>query len=236
MPNFSPPLDSFAQSEYHKRRIPLIDMNMGGDAMNRRSVHQDELLSRHMPVVCLLSVCFLLGAVIGSFFAADLPESSSGYVASYVQRISGATGIELFKSSFWPSFILLALVFFSGFGRLSMLVIPAVFLVRGFTMSLAITAFVSVYGLKGYIPALLTEFLSSFVITACLFVLSLFSFSLSASWSRRVEKHVPIPRLALDASYYTMAAVCLTGILLASLLYAYLLPPLARAVLLIIIG
>lgn len=228
------PLDSARQSEYHKRRTPLIGMDMGGDAMNRRSARQDELLSRHMPVVCLLSVCFLLGAVVGSFFAADLPESADGYVASYVQRISGAAGIELFKSSFWPSFILLALIFFSGFGRLSTLVIPAVFLVRGFTMSLAITAFVSVYGLKGYIPALLTEFLSSFVITACLFVLSLFSFSLSASWSRRVGKRIAAPRLALDSSYYTMAAVCLTGILLASLLYAYLLPPLARAVLLII--
>lgn len=204
--------------------------------MNRRSTQQDELVSRHMPVICLLSVCFLLGAIVGSFFAAGLPASSGSYVESYVQRLTASSGGELFKSSFWPGFILLALVFFSGFGRLSTLVIPAVFLVRGFTMSLAITAFIRVYGFSGYVPAVLAEFCSGFVITACLLVLSLFSFSLSSSWSRRIGRRTGGPRIALDSSYYMTAALCLAAVLMASLLYAYLMPPLVRAALLIITG
>ena len=105
---------------------------MGGDSMNRRGMRRDELLSCHMPVLCLLSVCFLLGAIMGSFFAAGLPESADGYVESYVQRLSASEGSALFKSSFWPAFAMLALIFFSGFGRLNTLVVPAVFLVRGF--------------------------------------------------------------------------------------------------------
>lgn len=202
--------------------------------MNRHSTHQDELVARHMPVICLLSVCFLLGAIVGSFFAAGLPVSASSYVENYVQRLTASSGSELFKSSFWPAFVMLALVFFSGFGRLSTLVIPAVFLVRGFTMSLAITAFIRAYGLKGYLPAILAEFFSGFVITACLLILSLFSFSLSSSWSRRIGRRTGGPRIALDSSYYLTASLCLTAVLLSSLLYAYLMPPLARAALLII--
>ena len=202
--------------------------------MNRHNIHQDELVVRYMPVVCLLSVCFLLGAIVGSFFAAGLPTSAGSYVENYVQRLTVASGGALFKSSFWPAFAMLALVFFSGFGRLSTLVIPAVFLVRGFTMSLAITAFIRVYGFKGYIPAVLAEFLSGFVITACLLILSLFSFSLSSSWSRRIGRRTGGPRIALDSSYYMTASLCLTAVLLASLLYAYLMPPLARAALMVI--
>ena len=202
--------------------------------MNRRSTQQDELVSRQMPAICLLSACFLLGAVVGSFFAAGLPASAGSYVDSYVQRLTVSTGAELFKSSFWPGFIMLSLVFFSGFGRLSVLVVPAVFLVRGFTMSLAITAFIRVYGFDGYIPAVLAEFCSGFVITACLLVLSLCSFSCSSSWLRRIGRRTGGVRMALDASYYLTAALCLTAVLLASLLYAYLMPPLARAALLII--
>ena len=34
--------------------------------MNRHGARQDELLERHMPVLCLLSVLFLAGAIVGS--------------------------------------------------------------------------------------------------------------------------------------------------------------------------
>ena len=202
--------------------------------MNRRGIRRDELLGRYMPALCLLSACFLLGAIMGSFFAAGLPESADRYVESYIRRLSASEGAALFKSSFWPAFLLLALVFFSGFGRLNALVVPAVFLVRGFMMSLAITAFIRAYGFRGYLPAVLAEFFSGFVITLSLFLLSLSSFSPPDVWLRRPGRRVRAPRLSPDPSYYMTAAVCLAAVLLAALLYAYLMPPLARAALLMI--
>ncbi len=201
--------------------------------MNYRNLRRDELMGRHFPVLCLLAGLFLLGAVAGSIFISRFPDSAATYVNSYAERLMSASGAVLFKSVFQQGFIFLALIFFCGFGKAGTLVIPAVFLVRGFTVAFNVTAFIQVYGAQGYLPAIITEFLSSFVITACLFFLSLQSFSLSAAWSGRVGRTTGI-RSSMDPAYYLAAALCLTFILVASLLYAYLMPPLARSVLLII--
>lgn len=198
--------------------------------MKNYDKRRDELFSRFVPVICLLSACFLLGAVLGSFFAAELPQDAVQYVEVYAERVSDGSGTALFKAAFWPAFVMLALVFFAGFGRLGGLVIPAVFIVRGFSMSLGITAFVRTYGLPGYLPAIAAELLSGFVITGCLFVFSLMTFSTCTGAGRRVGAY----RRTYDTGYYMAAAVCLAIIMLAALLYAYLVPPLARAAFLII--
>ena len=201
--------------------------------MNYRDLRRDELISRHFPVLCLLAGLFLLGAVAGSIFIARFPDSASAYVNSYAERLMTASGAALFKSVFQPGFIFLALIFFCGFGRLGTLVIPAIFLVRGFTVAFNVSAFIQVYGVQGYLPAVTAEFLSGFIITACLFFLSLQSFSLAAAWSGRVGRTAAV-RSSMDPAYYLAAALCLTFILVTSLLYAYFMPPLARSVLLII--
>jgi len=155
---------------------------------------------------CLVALItlFLIGAVVGSFFAANLSSGGQDFVARFFHaapvlgtgRVLQMAGLEA---------ALLVAVFSSAFFSFGLLAAPLAMGVKGFVLSLLISAFVKTFGLKGYIVALALVLPGGLISMACMVLVGLQAMTL-ASRRAGIGKRGRIP---MDRAYYLMGGIAL---------------------------
>lgn len=175
----------------------------------------------------LLCGIFLIGGVFGSFFASGFELDTENLFSNYGSAV-GLIMSPPFKLFFFYHAILLAIIFLSVFMKWGMLFIAGALAIKGFSLSIAITCYIKVFGLKGYIPALLSLFPAAFCIMAVLLIMS--------SHATRHIKNSPFPgrgipffKIRSDNTYFFSAAFCLTVIFIAGLVHCYIISLLTSA-------
>jgi len=143
----------------------------------RRGVRVFNLKYRgRMFALLFLSGCFLCGILAGCFWADSVTESGgaalSEYVTGYlaVLQEEGAKGGSLF-TTFWDLFRWPVVTVLAAFTVPGLIVIPAIFLVRGFLLSFATACFVRVLGSTGIIWAFVLFGVSGMLSLPVLFIL-----------------------------------------------------------------
>ena len=100
----------------------------------------------------LLCICFLLGTLLGSVFAAiggshpQLAERLTDFFQSAVQ--SGLPDVSIWRI-IWEAICWPVLLILLSFGPLGLIGIPCTFLVRGFLLGYACAGFVAMFGVIG---------------------------------------------------------------------------------------
>ena len=100
----------------------------------------------------LLCGIFLIGGVFGSFFASGFELDTENFFSNYGSAV-GLIMSPPFKLFFFYHAILLATIFFSVFMKWGMVFVAGALAIKGFSLSIAITCYIKLFGLKGYIPA-----------------------------------------------------------------------------------
>lgn len=114
--------------------------------MGKRTRKQDELAFEQFGELIFLCGAFLLGAVLGSFFASGFSEEGLFFRLLF-------NGIRL-RTFLLIHGSLIALIFLSAFFRFGYLMAPFAIAVEGFILSASVTCYIAQYGAAGYWPAL----------------------------------------------------------------------------------
>lgn len=192
--------------------------------MARRRRIRDEHRNRLLPLIGILTIAFLCGAVLGSIVTSRLP--SGGSLSDFLLSSKEYTARQAFASYFWPLFAALLFLFFASFAKAGLFIAPLVLFFHGMRASSGITTFIVGYGPKGYYAALIAELAPGFLSLAGLFLLSVQTMVHSSAHRPTMPR-----RIAADRAFlFSFLAGCAV-ILLASLLYAALLPTLTQSVL-----
>ena len=131
---------------------------------------------RRVSALLFLSCCFLLGGLSGCFWANSLSDNGSialwEYVNSYLTVLREGTVEtgDLLKTS-WELFRWPVLTILFAFTAPGLVVIPILFLLRGFLLSFSIACFVRVLGSSGAILAFFLFGISGSLSLPVLFVL-----------------------------------------------------------------
>lgn len=194
--------------------------------MSRRKGWNLDLLSGQTAALLLLSAAFILGSAAGCLMAGGMDTGEQGilrdYLDSYLALMGEVPGLRL-----WPlvwdvaRFPLLAGVL--GFTALGVVGLPALFGVRGFLLSYAISAFYRLYGLSGQIPAFILFGLSALLWMPVLFHLGVQGLLCSYGMLRRSLGEGRYP-LGIDRAFWVRCGVC-AGALCACAAVEYLAVP-----------
>lgn len=122
-----------------------------------RSTHQKQLPDGLVPII-VLTACFLCAGLAGCLSAAASGEHSiaslSSYLYGYLTLLAdGEAAVPSIWAIFWEICCWPLLALLLGMTALGALAIPAVFCVRGFLLSYAVSAFVRVFGQSGLLAA-----------------------------------------------------------------------------------
>jgi len=170
--------------------------------------------------------CFLIGSVIGSFFAVNLSAGNQAYLTAYLKTpVSFGRGVW-FGSYMTADLLLLIATFLSACLRAGALISPITFTAKGFLISFVITLFVKVFGFSGYFAVFALSFVNAFLSTACLLVLSLQAFQLSLQ--RRGTLQTKRRFLPIDHVFCLTAVICAAITVLASTIQFYTAPMIGR--------
>jgi len=166
-------------------------------------------------------LAFLLGALAGSLFgmfapSEGLPAAVSGVLEAvgkktYAQALIGCAGLHL-------------LVLFFSVSLLGLLCIPALSAVRGFTLSCASAAIISVYRLRGAVLSLAVLGVPALLTLPCFFLLAMdgmrFSRRLLRAFSGAASGYErgALPRHLLISAALLPAAAAVEVLLVPSLL------------------
>ncbi len=181
--------------------------------------------SQTLPRLIVLVTCFLAGAVIGSFFAANMSGAALAYVEGYISGTGLALGrFDGAEIAIALDFVLLACAAASAFFRFGAAVPPVVLAAKGFLLSVPVTAFIGAFGMRGYLAAFPVAFLGGFLSVAAMVPVAAQSFN--ASLEQRGARHA---RRLPDRTYLLTCAVCAGVTALASLLSVFLTPVMSRA-------
>ena len=145
--------------------------------MGKSSVKVLDLQSAgRIPALAVLSVFFVVGAVVGCLLAGKVGGGGSDALADYLQRYfamiqSGAVSRpevlpliwEMFR---WPLFAALL-----GLTALGVLGLPVLFAVRGFLLCFAVASFFRMFGGVGLLLAALAFGITSLITIPVLFIL-----------------------------------------------------------------
>lgn len=130
--------------------------------MKRRRTVFIPTLSRSawLPALAILSVSFLLGLLLGCFWASSISDAEGSALASYIQGYLEAAQNSSFASPdllsvLWETIRWPALVFMLSFTAAGLAGIPIVFGVRGFLLSFAAASFIKALGGTGILLSFL---------------------------------------------------------------------------------
>lgn len=151
--------------------------------MNKRySRKKDGLIPKQFSTLLFLSVCFVIGIILGCMFASYSTARANSGLLSYIERyltLAQEDQVEwpslfsvFWEVSRWP---LAAGVF--GLTLLGVAVVPLLFLIRGFLLSYAVSIFVSVMGMKGLGLAIAIFGISALFSIAALFMIGTEAFT-----------------------------------------------------------
>lgn len=178
-----------------------------------------------MPQMLFLAAVFIAGAVIGSFFAANISQGAEHYIEQYVS--GGSIGsLAAAKETLYADTALLLLIFVAAFFRWGMLPLSLAIAAKGFLLSAVITAFVRTFGTKGYLAAFSVIFISGFIsVTFLMIMASQTMKEIERRRALRSRRRVVLP----ERAYFMSAGICATAVLLSALLHMWTTPLLSRA-------
>jgi len=191
--------------------------------MGRKSHGSDFSGGQSACLVALITL-FLIGAVVGSFFAANLGPGGQGLVAGFFGSAAGRGIWPLLQMAALESALLL-FVFASAFFPLGLAVAPLVMGIKGFVLSLLVSAFVKTLGARGYAAALALIVPGGFTSVACMVLVGLQAMTLAA---RRVGR-AGRGRMPTDWAYFFTGGIAWALIGLATALSCYITPLMGRA-------
>lgn len=172
-----------------------------------------------IPMLLALSVAFLIGIFSGVLSAPDVCEGGSAhdYLSGYVSALtSGADG-----ASFALIFLNLSLFhlasFLCGFSALGVFVIPALALLRGFSLSFTLAVFTRLYSLNGALAAYFLFGAAALVSVPLFFTIAVQSMCASFEMARGIftRSASPNPRIYTRAYFIRFLATIVILSLLA---------------------
>lgn len=188
----------------------------------------------YRPELLCLSVCFLLGIVLGCLLAGYLGENAQSHLSAYLNDYfavlrDGEVLLPSLFSTIWELCRWPLLVFLCGFTALGAVAVPAVFLIRGFLLSFSISVFVRLFGGPGALAALAVFGVSGFFAVPALFLLGVGAFrtakSLLGTFFRDSKRSHPF-----HAAYFIRAGGCAVLLAMGVMLQSWVTPRLLQAV------
>ena len=174
----------------------------------------------------VIAVCFLVGVVIGCFVASGPSGEAAEYLSGYVSSLPGDGAAFPVAQAVVNSFLFPIVVFVLSFTVFGAVAIPLAVAVRAFFLSFAIASFVRSFGGAGALLALGALGPQNLLSLPCLVLLSVQGMTSSLAV---VAVFSGKPKRA--GGFYGKQAMrraiaCFAVLLAASLLEAYLVPPL----------
>lgn len=201
--------------------------------MRRQRKWNVGLLTRETAVLLFMSMCFLVGSVIGCLMSGIISMQSGAVLLDYVQEYIAVFARADVRPAFASvvletiRFPFIALVL--SFTALGVLGLPLLFAVRGFMLSFAISAFYRLFGAVGYAPALVLFGLSAVIWLPALFHLGVQGMLASYSLLRRAvgEWRHPLP---YDYGYLVRIGACAAALAACIALEHLVVPVLLQAI------
>lgn len=143
--------------------------------MRKHLPHQLAELGQFSVLLCL-TVCFSCGIAAGCFFAGLLSDAAQSGLSAYLNGCfavyqDGGTALPSLLSTAWELCRWPLLILLLNFTALGVLGIPLSFLVRGFLLSYAVSVFVRLFGVAGFLAALVLFGISGVFAIPSLFIL-----------------------------------------------------------------
>ena len=172
-----------------------------------------------------LIMLFLIGAIVGSFFAANISGVGSAYIEQFLLS-SGTSSFLGIAQSMCLELVLMLLVFISAFFSFGLILAPLALSLKGFMLSMLVSIFVKTYGLAGYAVSLALIMLGGFMSVTCLMLVALQAMSLAHQRAALGRGR----RVFIDRAYFLSSGICLALTLLSAVLNCYVTPLVGRMV------
>ena len=180
------------------------------------------------PAAVVLAAAYTAGVLLGSIAARwTETEELSRSLDSCLEAVRAGTLNAAWLPLIWKCVRFPAVIFLSGFSALGLAVIPAVLGLEGFTLAFSVSAFLRVYGLAGYLPALAAFGLGGFVALSALLVLGLQCWQTSGRLAERLKTGRRTVIYSRD--YWESCALCGLLVLLWILIEKFAVLPLLAA-------
>lgn len=171
-----------------------------------------------LPSILLLSATFLIGGFIGCLLASWVGrgggEELAEYIRSYLLTVrEGGGSSPSVPTMVWDVFRYPLMVAVLGFTALGLIGIPAVFAVRGFFLSFAISSFVRILGGAGLLLAAVVFGIPGMISIPVLFVLGTQGWMASRSIAERVS-HNGRYTSPYNRAYWARCGGCMVGLFL----------------------
>ena len=187
------------------------------------------------PTLAVLSAAFSVGALVGLLLAAKVAgagqESLSAYLQSYLEaaKAGNATPPELptalWEAARWP--LLTLLLSFTALGAVG---IPAVFAVRGFLLSFAVSSFVRVLGGAGAVLAFFAFGVTGLITLPTLFLLGVQGMLSSMALAGRVLTGARVASPMPDHVFWARSGLCASALVFSAMLECWAVPALLASV------
>ena len=172
----------FTLTKVHKKSGSFIGFTevSGLKQADHRKGGQPSLL----PQLFLLALCFLVGVLLGQFFAGRLPESVGTELEVYLERyfrIGHESSRKDIASVLLQYFRYPLIVIVLGFASVGAVLIPGMTLLIGFLLSFSVSCFVAVFGMQGVFLAAAAMGLRCLVTIPCYFLVAVPAWGRSAA-------------------------------------------------------
>lgn len=127
------------------------------------SVRIRNLSKRHFQsnfsVYFILTICFILGIIVGAFLINRLNYEESLKFANYFSwifeyiQVGNSKSINIFKSSLFSNTKMILIIWFSSLISIGVLIIPLIVSLKGITIGVTVGFLVKKFGMKGFIFA-----------------------------------------------------------------------------------
>ena len=201
--------------------------------MHRRKKWNVGLFSGEAAALALLSVCFLLGSVVGCFITGVMDTDSGTALQEYVQEYMSYQTEQTVRPAFfslaWNTFRLPLLTFLMGFTTLGIFGLPVLFSIKGFLLSFAVSSFYRLFGSAGEIPAFFLFGLSAMIWLPVLFHLGVQGMLASYGLLRRAAGEGRYP-LGYNYRYLVRSGLCAAALAMSVALEYLVVPVLVHAI------
>ena len=175
--------------------------------------------------VLVLSLCFLLGGLIGCLFGRSVSDGAA--LDSYLRQYTGSMSEHMVSLRFLPMLFdtlrIPVLVFLLSLSFVGFVGIPCIFAVRGFCLCLCVSCFVDTFGLGGTFMAFVLFGLSALVSIPALFLLGVHGLRRCRAMSRssfRNSRGALLP----EGAFMTASGISFVLVFLSSLIEFWIIP------------
>jgi hypothetical protein len=179
---------------------------------------------------CLLAliIAFLVGGVLGSFFAAHAADQTAveTFLSTPEAAADSAPAVGISAGMFFrlmlPDLAATLLLTLAAFFTFGLALAPLALAAKGFMLSLLATAFVRALGGSGYLAAAWVVTLCGFLTVAALLLLGMQAMGLALK--RRTD------RAYIDRGFFITVGVCVAAAALTAVLHGLFTPWMAQAI------